>query len=310
MLKLYKQKGQYLKHLINISDISDDDIKHIFALSDGYDISHSNNVLSNKLIVMMFFENSTRTKCSFEIAAKRLGATTCSLSHSASSIAKGESIKDTIKTLNAMEPNAIVIRHSERDLPIDLGKDVNTPILNAGSGDNSHPTQALVDLYTIKQHFGSYDALKGKKIAIVGDIKNSRVANSNMQLLPRFGIEPILVAPDCFMPDNTKFRQCELLSECVDEVDIVMSLRTQIERHNTKYFSSLQEFGAKYCITKDTLSTTPNILLLHPGPVNVDIDISSELMGDKRCKILTQVKNGVKIKMAIYEKLFMSEENE
>ena len=296
-----------MKHLINISDISDDDIKHIFELSDGYDISHSNNVLNNKLIVMMFFENSTRTKCSFEIAAKRLGANTLTLSQTSSAISKGESIEDTIKTLNAMEPNAIVIRHSARDLPIDLGKDVNTPIINAGSGDNSHPTQALVDLYTIKQYFRSYKAMRGKKIAIIGDIKNSRVANSNMQLLPRFGIRPILVAPNCFMPKDDKFQKCEFLDECIDEIDIVMSLRTQIERHSSKYFDSLQDFGKTYCITKNSLKSKgldKDILLMHPGPVNVNIDISEDMMQDARCKVLQQVKNGVKIKMAIYEKLF------
>ncbi len=297
-----------MKHLINISDISDDDVKHILALSDKYDITRSNNILRDKLIVMMFFENSTRTKSSFEIAAKRLGANTLTLSQTSSAISKGESIEDTIKTLNAMEPNAIVIRHSAKELPVNLGKDVNTPILNAGSGDNSHPTQALVDLYTIKQHFGSYKAMMGKKIAIVGDIKNSRVANSNMQLLPRFGIWPILVAPDCFMPKDDRFQKCEFLDECIDEVDIVMSLRTQIERHSSKYFDSLEEFGKTYCITKNSLTSKgldKNILLMHPGPVNVNIDISEDMMQDARCKVLQQVKNGVRIKMAIYEKMFM-----
>jgi aspartate carbamoyltransferase catalytic subunit len=299
-----------MKHLININDISKNDIKDIFSLSDTYNLNSSTNSLKNKLIVMLFFENSTRTKSSFEIAAKRLGANTLSLSQNTSARAKGESIKDTIKTLDAMKPNAIVIRHSAKDLPLDIEKDLKTPILNAGSGDNSHPTQALLDLYTIIKHFGGYKNIKGKKIAIVGDIKNSRVASSNLELLPKFGLIPILVAPKCFMPNDnkfSKFEKKEFLSEVIDDIDIVMSLRTQLERHSLKHFSSLEEFGKQYCITKDALCSKgkdKNILLLHPGPVNINVDISEDLMNDKRCKVLEQVSNGVKIKMAIYEKMF------
>lgn len=217
-----------------------------------------------------------------------------------SSSSKGESIEDTVANLNAMKPDAIVVRHRTCGLPKTLTKYVDCPIVNAGDGKNSHPTQALLDLYTIHEHFDG--DIYGKSIAIVGDIKNSRVATSNIKLLPRFGLKPILVAPKCFMPENTKFQTANLLVDVIDQVDIVMSLRTQLERHTQNYYETLEQYGQDYCITKKIFGDR-DILLLHPGPVNRNIDISDDMLSDSRCKVLQQVTNGVAIRMAILLKL-------
>ena len=199
-----------------------------------------------------------------------------------------------------MKPEAIIIRHSECGLPGSLTDKVDCPIINAGDGTNAHPTQALLDLFTIVEHFNG--DTKGKKIAIVGDVKTSRVAASNVKLLPRFGIEPIIVAPEHFKFNHKDFRQVDSLSEVIDEVDIVMSLRTQLERHSEVYYASLQEYAKDYCITSEVFGPR-DILLLHPGPVNRNVDISDEMLEDKRNKILEQVTNGVAVRMAILKKL-------
>ncbi len=289
-----------MKHLITTSDFSNEEIEILYDDARMFNDLKSNLSLSGKLVVTLFFENSTRTRSSFEIAAKRLGAQVVSLDVGTSSRSKGETIFDTVANLNAMKPDAIIIRHSECGLPGSLADKVSCPILNAGDGMNAHPTQALLDLFTIIEHFNG--DTQGKKIAIVGDVKTSRVAASNVKLLPRFGIEPIIVAPEHFKFENNYFRQVNSLSEIIDEVDIVMSLRTQLERHSQVYYNSLQEYAKDYCITSEIFGNR-DILLLHPGPVNRNIDISDEMLDDKRNKILDQVTNGVAVRMAILKKL-------
>ena len=292
-----------MQHLITTADFTNDEILKLFSDALIFEDLASSSLLSGKLIVTLFFENSTRTRSSFEIAAKRLGAAVVNLEVQTSSTKKGETVEDTIANLDAMKPDAIIIRHSECGLPASMINHVNCPILNAGDGMNAHPTQALLDLFTIYKHFDTN--IDGKKLAIIGDIKTSRVASSNLKLLPRFGIEPILVAPEHFMPSNG-YRKVQFLKEVVDEVDIIMSLRTQLERHEKRYYKSLEEFGKDYCITKESLGDK-DILLLHPGPVNRNIDISDEMLLDKRCKVLEQVTNGVAIRMAILKKLILKQ---
>ncbi len=289
-----------MQHLITPSDFTNEEILNLFDDARMFKDLQSNLYLQGKLVVTLFFENSTRTRSSFEIAAKRLGAEVVSLDVGTSSRSKGETIFDTVANINAMKPDAIIIRHSECGLPGSLVDHVNCPVLNAGDGKNAHPTQALLDLFTISEHFNGN--IEGKKIAIVGDVKTSRVASSNLELLPRFGIEPIIVAPDHFKSEDSAFRQVTFLNEIINEVDIVMSLRTQLERHSEVYYTSMQEYAKDYCITKESFQDR-DILLLHPGPVNRNIDIDDEMLLDPRNKILEQVSNGVAIRMAVLKKL-------
>ena len=198
-----------------------------------------------------------------------------------------------------MQPNAIVVRHQNAGVPKILSNYVNCPIINGGDGAHAHPTQALLDLFTIYEHFGNP---KGKKIAIVGDIKNSRVANSNIELLSRFGLEITLVAPAHFMPRIKAFKKTHYLKEIIDDVDIIMSLRTQTERHANQIYASLKDYASDFCITKKLIKDR-DIMILHPGPVNRNIDIDDELLADPRCKVLEQVKNGVFVRMAVLETL-------
>lgn len=289
-----------MQHLITTSDFSKEEIIELFEDAKIFKDLTSNRFLQGKLIVTLFFENSTRTRSAFEIAAKRLGAEVVSLDVGTSSRSKGETIFDTVANINAMKPDAVIIRHSECGLPGSLVEHVDCPIINAGDGKHAHPTQALLDLFTILEHFDG--DVEGKKVAIVGDVRTSRVAGSNRKLLPRFGMEVLFVAPDCFKHESNDHRQFNHISEVIDDVDVIMSLRTQLERHNEVYFESLNEYAKDYCITEETLGSR-DILLLHPGPVNRNVDISDEMLKDPRCKVLQQVTNGVAVRMAILKKL-------
>lgn len=295
-----------MQHLITTSDFSKDEILSVFEDARNFLNSNYNEILKGKIIVTLFFENSTRTRSSFEISAKRLGAEIVNLDIGTSSTKKGETIYDTVANINAMNPDAIIIRHSECGLPESLIKYVNCPIINAGDGKNSHPTQAILDLFTIYEHFKGQT--KNKKIAIVGDVKNSRVANSNRKLLPRFGIDVVLVAPDCFKYDDNEFTQFSKVTQVINNVDIIMSLRSQLERHNMNYFESLKDYAKDFCITIQLIGKK-DLIILHPGPVNRNIDISDEVLEDSRCKVLEQVKNGVAIRAAILKKLILNNKN-
>ena len=250
--------------------------------------------LSGKLIINVFFENSTRTRSSFEIAAKRLSADVVNLDVSRSSTSKGETLFDTAANLDAMGPNAIIVRHKLSGVPKILSKYVKSSIINAGDGAHQHPTQGLLDLFTLMQKWGNLD---GKKIAIVGDIKNSRVANSDIELFTRFGAKVLLVAPPHFLP-KTNLPTTSNLKEAINFADAIISLRTQTERHSQVSFSSLQDYAANFQITKDLIKDK-NILIMHPGPVHRNIDLSDKIMEDERCLVLTQVKNGVAVRMGI-----------
>jgi aspartate carbamoyltransferase catalytic subunit len=287
-----------MKHLIRTDDFTKEDVEEILANAKRFSDGRFERILQDKIIITLFFENSTRTKSSFEIAAKRLGAEIVHLDVVNSSTKKGETLVDTAMNLDAMGPHAIIVRHQNSGVPNILSNHTKASIINAGDGAHAHPTQALLDLYTLQEHFGD---INGKKIAIVGDIKNSRVANSNIELLGRFGMEVILVAPPQFLPKTT-LRTTNNINEIIDEVDAIMSLRTQTERHSSQNYASLKDYASDFCITSELVGDR-DIILLHPGPVHRNIDICDKLLADERCKVLEQVSNGVSIRMAVLKKL-------
>lgn len=287
-----------MRHLIRTDDFTTEQINSVLADALTFSDGHFNPILREKIIITLFFENSTRTKSSFEIAAKRLGAEVVHLDVQKSSTQKGESLVDTAANLDAMGPHAMIVRHSHAGVPNILAENTNASIINAGDGAHAHPTQALLDLFTLQQHFKD---VRGKKIAIVGDIKNSRVANSNIELLTRFGMEITLVAPPHFLP-STSLQTTHNLNDVIDHVDAIMSLRTQTERHSHQTYGSLKDYANDFCITKKLLGNR-DIIIMHPGPVHRNIDIDDALLKDPRCKVLEQVKNGVSIRMAVLKAL-------
>ena len=288
-----------MQHLVDTNDFNDKQLIALMLDTKAFKSNMPSKLLEDKLLITLFFENSTRTRSSFEVAAKRLGASVVHLDPAKSSTKKGESLEDTFENLAAMEPDGVIIRHEYNNTPQKLADKGLTPIINAGAGNNAHPTQALLDCFTMMEHFGveKPEALKGKRIAIVGDIVSSRVAASGIRLFTRLGLEVVLVAPKPFMPDND-LPKYENLDDVIDNVDVIMSLRAQLERHKAPIFEDYNEYAKEYCINHERIGNR-EILVLHPGPVMRNIDISDEMLKDKRCKVLEQVKNGVYVRMAI-----------
>jgi aspartate carbamoyltransferase catalytic subunit len=289
-----------MQHLIDTDDFTKQQIEQIVNDARDFKQNRPDALLRDKLLITLFFESSTRTRGSFEVAVKRLGASMVHLDPSKSSTTKGESLDDTFANLCAMQPDGVIIRHGFNATPQKLANKGLTPVINAGAGSYAHPTQALLDYFTIVEKFGD---VKGKTIAIVGDIVSSRVASSGIRLFTRMGMRVILVAPKPFMPDN-KLEKVEHLSDIIDEVDIIMSLRAQLERHKAPIFEDYKEYAKEYCITKERLGDR-DIMLLHPGPVMRNIDISDEMLDDPRCKVLEQVTNGVFVRMAILKAILL-----
>jgi aspartate carbamoyltransferase catalytic subunit len=290
-----------MQHLVDTNNLSDTQIRQLLHDAKNFKAHRPQQLLHDKLLITLFFEASTRTRSSFEVAAKRLGASVVHLDPSRSSAKKGESLEDTFANLCAMEPDGVIIRHSENDTPQLLADMQTTPVINAGAGNYAHPTQALLDLFTMVEHFDG--DVKGKTIAIVGDIVSSRVASSGIRLMTRMGMHVLLVAPEQFMPESN-LPQYKKLEDVMDKVDVIMSLRAQLERHETELFEDYNDYAKQYCITKERMGSR-DILLLHPGPVMRNIDISDEMLKDSRCKVLTQVKNGVFMRMAILKLLLL-----
>ena len=290
-----------MQHLVDTYDLTDQQIKELLRDAKKFKYQKPIQLLRDKLLITLFFENSTRTRSSFEVAAKRLGAAVVHLDPSRSSTKKGETLEDTFANLCAMEPDGIIIRHSENEVPKQLADMELSSVINAGAGNYAHPTQALLDIFTIMEHFDG--DIEGKTVAIVGDIVSSRVASSGIRLLTRMGMNVVLVAPKPFMPESD-LPQYEKLEEVMDKVDVIMSLRAQLERHATPIFEDYEEYAKHYCITKERMGDR-NILLLHPGPVMRNIDISDEMLEDPRCKVLEQVKNGVYVRMAVLKLLML-----
>ncbi|MDM5271347.1 aspartate carbamoyltransferase catalytic subunit [Sulfurovum sp. zt1-1] len=290
-----------MQHLVDTYDLTDQQIQNLLRDAKNFKYQKPIQLLRDKLLITLFFENSTRTRSSFEVAAKRLGAAVVHLDPSRSSTKKGETLEDTFANLCAMEPDGVIIRHSENERPRELADMEMSPVINAGAGNYAHPTQALLDLFTMMEHFDG--EIEGKTVAIVGDIISSRVASSGIRLLTRMGMNVVLVAPKPFMPESD-LPQYEKLDDVMDKADVIMSLRAQLERHATPIFENYDEYAKHYCITKERMGDR-NILLLHPGPVMRNIDISDEMLKDPRCKVLEQVKNGVYVRMAVLKLLLL-----
>ncbi len=290
-----------MQHLVDTNNFSDKQIAQLLSDAKNFKAQRPPQLLHDKLLITLFFEASTRTRSSFEVAAKRLGASVVHLDPSRSSAKKGESLEDTFANLCAMEPDGVIIRHEKNETPQLLADMQTTPVINAGAGNYAHPTQALLDLFTMVEHFDG--DVKGKTIAIVGDIVSSRVASSGIRLMTRIGMNVLLVAPEQFMPESD-LPQYKNLEDVMDKVDVIMSLRAQLERHETELFEDYDDYAKQYCITSERMRDR-DILVLHPGPVMRNIDISDEMLEDPRCKVLTQVKNGVFMRMAILKLLLL-----
>ena len=274
----------------NFREISDREIKKV-------------PTLRGKTVINLFFENSTRTRTSFEIAAKRLSADAVNISVSSSSVSKGETLLDTALNLDAMAPDCIVVRHSSAGVPYQLAKVSRAAIVNAGDGANEHPTQALLDAMTIREH---KKKIQGLEIAIVGDIIHSRVARSNIHLMTKLGAKVRVAGPGTLVPGDFQYlvdknlEVCPNLEQAIKGADVVMILRIQRERQDSAYFPTLREYAIHYGLTNERLKLAKkDAIVLHPGPMNRGIEISSEVADSSRSLILDQVKYGVAVRMAV-----------
>jgi aspartate carbamoyltransferase catalytic subunit len=263
------------------------------------------DTLRGRMVVNLFYEASTRTRISFEIAAKRLGADAVSISASGSSVSKGESLVDTLNTLVAMRPDAIVMRHSASGAPHFLSRYLPIPIVNAGDGTHEHPTQALLDARTILDRRGRLDGLR---VAIIGDIAHSRVARSNVHLLSKFGVDIVLCGPASLLPrELTAIAPGVTLEhnirEAIRDADVIMMLRVQLERqHEASY--PVGEYFRFYGLRLEHMELAkPNVIVMHPGPINRGREISSDVVDSQRSVILNQVENGISVRMAVLEKI-------
>jgi aspartate carbamoyltransferase catalytic subunit len=304
----YEPKSDFVwtrKHLIGIKDLSRGEIEHIFRTADAFRPVGGSKVmkfpaLQGKLVVNMFFEDSTRTRNSFALAAKRLSADTLEFTKKASAVSKGETLVDTARNIVSMGVDMIVIRHNAGGAPLLLSRAVNVPIINAGDGFNEHPTQALLDTYTIRNHRGSLDGLK---IAIVGDIAHSRVARSDIYAMTKLGAEVTLVGPPTLMPPKVsqlpvKVSTC--LDEVIEKVDVINMLRIQFERMGSNPFPSVREYSRFFALTVERLKRAkPDILVMHPGPLNRGVEIESEVADSPNSVILEQVAHGITTRMAV-----------
>jgi aspartate carbamoyltransferase catalytic subunit len=263
------------------------------------------DTLRGKLVVNLFFEASTRTRTSFEIAAKRLGADTVSITAAGSSVSKGESLVDTLNTLAAMRPDAIVMRHAASGAPHFLARHLSTPIINAGDGTHEHPTQALLDALTILDRLPS---LEGLRVAIIGDIAHSRVARSNLYLLSKFGASIVLCGPVSLVPPELAqlapgVTLAHDIREAIRDADVIMMLRVQLERQHEAAFPA-GEYFQFYGLRLDHLELAkPNAIVMHPGPINRGRELSSEVADSQRSVILNQVENGIAVRMAVLERI-------
>jgi len=297
------------RSLLDIEGLSREEIEWLLDKGRQYKPLQAQSVkkldtLRGKTIVNLFLEPSTRTRTSFEIAAKRLGADTVSISGDGSSMAKGESLVDTLNTLSAMRPDAIVMRHSASGAPHFLSRFLSTPIINAGDGQHEHPTQALLDALTILDYRTS---LEGLRVAIIGDIAHSRVARSNAHLLSKFGVELVLCGPATMLPRELSrlapgVTLTTNMEEAVGNADVIMMLRVQLERQNMVSFPK-NEYFQFYGLNIEHLKLAkPDAIVMHPGPINRGRELSSEVADFPRSVILNQVENGVAIRMAVLER--------
>lgn len=299
-----------MKHLLGIDELSVEQIKTILDLADDYSKAlvtgdWDRDKLKDKIILNLFFENSTRTLTSFDIAAKRLGADVVNWSPKDSSLVKGESFTDTIDTLNAMKPDAAIIRHSEYGAPIFVANRMDCPVINGGDSWREHPTQALLDALTMKHHFGK---IEGLNVAIIGDIAHSRVASSNIILLTKLGAKVRVIAPEILMPQKLVAEgidQYNSLAEGLKDVDVIMTLRLQKERMDTALIASDEAYFREFGISNAVLDKyAKNAMVMDPGPLIRGVHIDDDIADDpQRSLILKQVANGIPTRMAVLDLL-------
>lgn len=294
------------RHLLGIKDLSKEDISLILDTARQFKEVLQRPVkkvpsLRDVVVVNLFFENSTRTRISFELAEKRLSADTVNFTASSSSVSKGETLLDTVNNILSMKVNMVVMRHSASGAPHFLAQHIPAAIINAGDGINEHPTQGLLDAFSIEEKTGS---LQGRKVAIIGDIMHSRVAQSNIYLLKKMGAEVVVCGPPTLIPKhiaaalgvNVSYNLRETLQWC----DVANVLRIQLERQNQVLFSSLREYNLAYGISRRLLdSLQKEIVIMHPGPINRGVELDSDVADSGQSIILQQVENGVAVRMAV-----------
>jgi aspartate carbamoyltransferase catalytic subunit len=293
------------RHLLGIKYITPDDIDLIFETTDQFKEVINRPIkkvpsLRDVTIANLFFENSTRTRISFELAERRLSADTINFSASSSSVSKGETLLDTVNNILSMKVDMVVMRHPAPGAHMYLSKHISANIINAGDGTHEHPTQALLDAYSIKERLGS---VRGKKVVIIGDIKHSRVALSNIYCLNKLGAEVKLCGPPTLMPKHIESLGVKVehnLKKALEWCDVANVLRIQLERQQTKYFPSLREYSMYYGLNREVLnSLSKPIVIMHPGPINRGVEISSDIADSEHSIILQQVENGVAVRMAV-----------
>jgi aspartate carbamoyltransferase catalytic subunit len=292
-------------HLLGIKNISADDIQLIFETADTFKQVINRPIkkvpsLRDITIANIFFENSTRTRISFELAQKRLSADIVNFSASSSSVSKGETLIDTVNNILAMKVDMVVMRHPKPGACVFLSKHIDAQIINAGDGTHEHPTQALLDAFSIREKLGD---VAGKKVVIVGDIMHSRVAISNILCLQKLGAEVMVCGPTTLIPKHIESLGVKVetnLRRALQWCDVANMLRIQLERQDIKYFPTLREYTLQYGLTLDILdSLNKQITIMHPGPINRGVEISSEVADSPHSIILQQVENGVAIRMAV-----------
>jgi len=293
------------KHILGLEHLSKDDIKHILHLAESFKEISSRPIkkvptLRGKTVVSLFFEPSTRTRLSFEIAAKRMSADTFNISASTSSAQKGETLIDTAKNIEAMSPDVIILRHSHSGAPGLLVEHTQTSIINAGDGTHEHPSQGLLDLFTVQENKGR---ISGLKVAIIGDIAHSRVAHSNIIGFTKMGADVSVSGPATLMPtgiDKLGATVCRRVEEAIADADVIMPLRIQKERQHDPLIPSFREYAAVFGINREKVKRAkPDALIMHPGPINRGIELAPDVADSSRSVILQQVANGVAVRMAL-----------
>ncbi len=293
------------KHLLGIKDLQKEDIELIFRTADNFKEVINRPIkkvpsLRDVTIANLFFENSTRTRLSFELAERRLSADVINFAASSSSVSKGETLIDTVNNILAMKVDIIVMRHPNPGAAVFLAKHVDASIVNAGDGAHEHPTQALLDAYSIREKFGKVDGLK---VAIVGDILHSRVALSNIFCLQKLGAEVMVCGPETLLPKHVASLGVKVekdLRKALEWCDVANMLRIQLERQDIRYFPSIREYVMRYGLNKSLLdSLDKKITIMHPGPINRGVEITSDVADSDQAIILDQVENGVATRMAV-----------
>jgi aspartate carbamoyltransferase catalytic subunit len=294
-----------IKHLLSINQLERDDVLKILDTAAsfrevGTRVIKKVPALRGRTVVNLFYENSTRTRISFELAAKRLSADVINFSTSGSSVSKGESLKDTALTLQAMGADAIVIRHSSSGAPYTLTKWVNASVLNAGDGTHEHPTQALLDLFTIREHFPAFEGLR---LAIVGDVRHSRVARSLTLAMSKMGGEVTLIGPPTLIPPEAPAWGAQVshdIDQVLPKLDVCYMLRVQRERQRQQFFPSVREYSRLYGLSRARAAALPeHALVMHPGPMNRGVEIASDVADLPRSLITDQVTNGIAVRMSL-----------